>query len=32
MSDVTSLRGIDESVAEAALMGWTAEIGYETRR
>ncbi|RIK08338.1 MAG: DEAD/DEAH box helicase, partial [Acidobacteria bacterium] len=31
MSEPTPLPGIDESVAEEALMGWLAELGYETR-
>ncbi|RIK08337.1 MAG: hypothetical protein DCC49_09040 [Acidobacteria bacterium] len=31
MSEPTPLPGIDESVAEEVLMGWLAELGYETR-
>lgn len=31
MSEPRPLPGIDESVAEAALVGWLGELGYETR-
>ncbi len=31
MSNLVPLPGIDESVAEAALIGWLGELNYETR-